>query len=66
MADRYGKQPLDPIERDGIYPSEVARDRPIGETRTDCGGDDPHDKSNSASNRFNKSLRDQPFRGERG
>ena len=69
MSDRYGPQiPAEPTidERDGIYPSEVAKERPIAQTRVDCGGDDPHKESDSACDRFNHQLRDQPLRGERG
>jgi hypothetical protein len=52
--------------RDGIYPGEVAQNRPIGATRVDCGGSPEHDESESASERFNRQLREQPLRGERG
>lgn len=53
-------------DRDGIYPSEVAKDRPIGLTKVDCGPNPEHTGDESACERMNRQLRDQPLRGERG
>jgi hypothetical protein len=36
MAKRYGYRPGSPTERDGIYPSEIATQRPALATKVDC------------------------------
>jgi hypothetical protein len=96
---RYGYRPSGTPERDKIYPSEIAAQRPALATKVDCGSysdidpmasvrgdhgancyctectppsspmfqpEEEHEPMESACERMNRQLRDQPLRGERG
>lgn len=65
MADEFYPDPWlhDPDYRDKVYPSGIARERPMLTTRFHCASDADnsnnvgHAQTESASDRFNRALR---------